>query len=180
MAKRTRSTAQKKQPAQKPEHPGTGWFTRAEMIAMFNISATQFDKKYKPLAPAEGVFDGRVCKYFHGRKLLDAWLNDELSKHKPKAIVDEDGDALDLSKMAHGDRLIKAKAEREELKLQREREESVDRKAIHDLLTGIARYLRGSMESLQRRYGNEAAEIVSDALDQVEEEVNQTLNEELA
>jgi hypothetical protein len=150
-------------PAENGEKPGRGWYGRADLAGLLDVSEVQFDRLYAKLAPADGTKREKRRVWYHGRKLLDAWLRSELAKAQP---ADADADPL----MAGGEGKSKNleeyrgyRAGQERIKLALMERTVIPRDQLEPALAALAGTLRRAGESIQRQWGTEAAAAAADA-----------------
>lgn len=74
------------------------------------------------------------------------------------------------------ERLRKAKAEIAELELHERQRRVVQRDDVRELLALVASHYRRAGETLQRRFGRDAAQVVLDAVEQAEEAATKRLS----
>ena len=155
--------------------PGRAWFSRAEMSAIFGVSEVHFDRHVRSLAAGKDVKKKGRRVWFRARGLVNAFVAREIEKHTPPSASQEPGKAQKGAKSNGAqERLRTAKADLEELKLARERRESIPREEIHGTLGRLAVILRGAGEVLQREFGKEAQAVLDAALDEFEEAVKKS------
>jgi phage terminase Nu1 subunit (DNA packaging protein) len=140
------------------------WFTKNEIARrVFGTTPQNFDKTYRPAAPVDAVRkEGREV-LFHCRRLLDGLL-EQAKRQRPQG---GEGDPL----LADGDspnleRYRGAKADLAEMQRDRERKQIVRVEEIEPALMQLAGVMRSASENLARQYGNEAAGIVNEAVDE--------------
>jgi hypothetical protein len=140
------------------------WFTKNEIARrVFGTTPQNFDKTYRPAAPVDAVKkDGREV-YFNCRRLLDGLL-EQAKRQRPQG---GDGDPL----LADGDspgleRYRNAKADLAEMERDRQRKQIVRVDEIEPVLMQLAGVMRSASENLARQFGNEAAGIVNEAVDE--------------
>ena len=141
-----------------------GWFTRSEMAGFFDVSEQQFDQLYRRQVPpgAERTINRRP--YFHARSLHNALLESERGKAPQTAGPDADpllagGDSPNL------ERYRGAKADLAEMDLQERRGTHANLEELDGALMRFAGGIRRAGEVLQRRFGNEASDILNEGID---------------
>src|SRR4051812_1414519 len=103
--------AKKRKPTRRPvERPAPGWFDRAEMAAIMDVTASTFDKTYRILLPASAVKTVEGRPFFRARALIDALIERAKPTPDPVAAGDpllsgsgEDSPALERYRSARAD-----------------------------------------------------------------------------
>ena len=150
----------------KAEKPGRGWFLKATLAELFGVTPQHFDRHYRRFAGPDATRTHGGKLYFHGRTLVDAW-----AESMRVAAVAPSVDPL----LAGGDspaleRYRTARALLAEMEVDRQRENLIPREEIEVALTRFAGVLRRAGESLAREFGNEAAGLMNEAVDEVAKE----------
>lgn len=104
------------------------------------------------------------------RQLL-RWLHDFLAANAKRLLATEKKGSSSDGSLPALERLREAKADHAEMDLQERTGVLVPAPLVHDLFGRAAGVLRKSGESLQRHFGEDAAEILYDAIDNAEREV---------
>lgn len=154
------------------KRPGPGWFDRREMAEILGVTEHQFYRKYQELAPATAVKRAGAKDYFLARTLLDAWIKRELDRGRPKSgqeLSPEDQALFQDAPQKILDQLRGVKIEQEKIKLDLMRGDAIPRRDLEQGLTLLAASLRRATETLQRKWGNDAGEVVNAALDEAEQ-----------
>lgn len=146
------------------------WFTKTEMAAMFGISERYFDREIRPLAPRDALRREGRCMMFLAPKVLQAWRDSAVAD----ALTDcaKDGIMAGPSTPALED-LRRARAEIAKLDLDERRRNLLPRELIRRAFGRVASLLRGAGDVLLHRFGEEAAEILTDVLDEADAEMVQ-------
>lgn len=146
------------------------WFTKAEMAAMFGISERYFDREIRPLAPRDALRREGRCMMFLAFKILHVWRDNAIAD----ALTDctKDGIMVGASTPALED-LRRARAELAKLDLEERRHSLLPREGIRTAFGRVASILRAAGDTLLHRFGEEAAEILSDAIDDADGEMKQ-------
>jgi hypothetical protein len=140
------------------------WFTKNEIARrVFGTTPQNFDKTYRPASPANA--EKRVGRevYFHCRNLKDAIL-EQAKRQRPQGGENDpllaDGDSPGL------ERYRNAKADLAEMERDRQRKQIVRVEEIEPALMQLAGVMRSASENLARQFGNDAAGIVNEAVDE--------------
>lgn len=165
--------AKKRTGSKAGDRPGEQWFSREECSRIFGVSLVQFDRHHAKLAPKDAVSKTGHRSWFHVRKLIDIWLAREVEKAKPAKLSEEvllsgDGNSEWLDALRKESALLK--------RMDRQEREGTHLNArdLHDGLMRFANTLRKAGEVLQRRWGNDAADLYNDALDAAVAQLDKT------
>lgn len=147
---------------QKPSEVDRGWFTLADCAAAFDMTSQGFHKEIRPLLSPEDVRG-------EGKKGVTIRLRGAIDAHAARQVesVRKDADPM----LAGGDspaleRYREAKAGLAEMDLQERQKSHVNLQSLNDALMRFASTIRRAGEALQRRFGNEASEIMNEAIDE--------------
>jgi len=109
------------------------------------------------------------------------WAADVLARPKEtEGDASEDGDslaALKRQKLEQQVRKLRISADNEEMRNRRERASVIDRHLIEPALMRLADVLRSAGDALTRRFGNEAAEMLTNTLDDFERGLNKLFDD---
>jgi hypothetical protein len=150
----------------KGESPGKGWLSRQQMADAFDVVVGAFDGSYRRYFPkaAVKVIGGRL--YFHARTGLEAWAaanrkaQPGMGETDPLLVADGDSPGLERYRNAKADIAELDKAERIG--------ELVPREQLEPVLMKSAGTLRRAGDLLARQFGNDAAGILNQAVDEWE------------
>lgn len=154
------------------KRPGKGWLSRQEFAAVLDISTQQFDGAYRRYVDpaAQKNVNGKL--YFHARSLLDKWKEHGAA---PKAtgeadpmLVGPESDALEFYRKQRG--------LQEEIKLEQMRGNTVAIVDIEPPLLNLCGMLRRAGETLARQFGNDAAQVLNEAVDEFKKGVESVLS----
>ncbi len=152
--------------ADEPRRLEAIWVPRVEAAALVGISERHFDATLRQ-SLSDGAIrgEGRTLR-FYGPDVVAAWHADRVAKIKAKA-VEAGGDPL----LADGDspgleRYRNAKADLAEMDRDRQRKQIVLVEQIEPALLQLAGVMRSAADNLARQFGNEAAGIVNEAVDE--------------
>jgi hypothetical protein len=140
------------------------WFDRTDSAALIGVSARHFDEAVRPKLAADAVRGDRRSLRFHGPAVVAAWVAIKAERAKPAPT---DADPL----LADGDspgleRYRNAKADLAEMERDRQRRRIVNVEEIEPALMQLAGVMRNASENLARQFGNDAAGIVNEAVDE--------------
>jgi hypothetical protein len=143
------------------------WFTRGEAAALVALSTRQFDEAIRPLIEKSSIRGGGKTLRFAGPGVVSAMLAYRSETAKPP--VDDDVDPL----LAIGDspaleRYRLGKAKMIEMDLAEREKATVQLDALREGFRPFASILRSAGERLARQYGNDAAAIYNEALEDAE------------
>lgn len=141
------------------------WLNRADMARLFRCTAATFDANERQLAE-----DADVRR--DGRKTLfnaSAIVERAIESARLESIDSEEAELLTGPNTPALERLRAAKAHLAELDLAKRRGELVEIAELRGGLTTIANRLRSCLETLQRSYGDEAADLLREAIDDCEQ-----------
>jgi len=143
--------------------PKRGWLSRNDAAAALDVSVQQFDRKYAPLAGQDGQqkIDGRL--YFRIRSIIDGLLAEKSTDPAatdPLLTGGPDSPALE--------RYRTARAESAEIDVSERKRETVTFALLWPVLERFSGLIRRGGETLQHRFGTDAATVFNDALDEAE------------
>lgn len=140
------------------------WFTKNEIARrVFGTTPQNFDKTYRPAAPESAMKRVGREVLFHCRSVLDGLL-EQAKKQQPQGGED---DPLMAGVDSPGlERFRNAKADITEMERDRLRKQIVRVEEIEPALMKLAGVMRSAAENLARQFGNEAAGIVNEAVDE--------------
>lgn len=158
-------------------HPGRGWYTKSESAAVLDITSRNFDRSYLRYAPPPALKMVGNRQYIHLRSLLDAW------RAAGQPVVSADGGDPLLTSAQQPDspeleRYRAARADLAEMERDRQRLHLIPREVLDPALAMFVGVLRRAGEALVRRFGNEAAAILNEALDEFEASIRTMLGVE--
>jgi hypothetical protein len=170
---------------QEPEQitEGGGFYTAAELAEILGISKAYFDAQIRPkIRLSDERKEGRTV-YLRASSAVSIWVKMQVAKEVAAAapamsFESDEGFAFGTSPALEKYREERAKLARLD-RLEREKK-LVRRDSMKIMLSQIARMLRQTVELLQRDFGNEAAELLRDALKALEVSVASSEIEELA
>lgn len=145
------------------------------MADTFDVSVQQFDRTYRRYAAPEAIkeIDGKL--FFHSRSILDAWAQSQKQEIPDGVSPDdllltgENSPALEEFRRGRAKMIWMDVAEREKT--------LIPRGQIEPPLTQAALVLRRAGERLARSYGNDAAAVLNEAVDQWESTCEALLDE---
>lgn len=170
-ARRTKAKSKKKSHRTEPDPPALGWHSAKDMASVFDVSVEGFNKQYARLAPPSAVEKRGVARFFHGRSLLNAWIDDQIKKR---------GYGADKAQSSAAKADEEFKRERAALtRINRLAAEGklVPRAYVHEGFAVIASKLRGAGETLQRQYGKDALDVLDRAIDEASAEIRNHFGE---
>lgn len=145
-----------------------GWFTRAEMAAIFGVSEQHFDRGLARFAPAAARVKEGNRVLFQARPLIDAWAAAQSAKAAPEPTAGDpllagsgnDTPALEEYRRQMA-RIKRVEADKAELLV-------VPIAEVRPALMQLGAVVRRAGESLARAYGNDAAGLVNEAVSEWE------------
>jgi phage terminase Nu1 subunit (DNA packaging protein) len=150
--------------------PGPGWLTKAEMSAVFDVAPRTWESTYRRYAGPESTKQVGGVGFYHCRRILDAWAaaqGDKPAATDPMLVGGEDSPALERYRLARA-RLV-------EMELEQREKTHVAIAEIEPQLMRLGGLIRRAGETLARKYGNDAADVVNQAIDQWQGGVRGTL-----
>lgn len=154
--------------------PERGRYSRGEMAPMVGTSP----KTVAAWSKAASFPEPDTRDRFDAVEFFVWWLQNKSPKSVRLDVIGKltGGDAVteEPAKSEDDDyqsRLHRAKALQQELKLAEQQGELVRREAVLDDLGTVIRHLRTGADVLQRRFGNDAAEILEQAIREAEKEL---------
>jgi hypothetical protein len=160
-------------------HPGRGWLTKNDCAAVFDVSARNFERGYMRYAPPTAVKTFGRATYVHVRSLLNAWA----AAQKPAAAPQGEGDPLLAGAAPDSpglERYREARADLAEMERDRVKASLIPREDLEPALAEFAGVLRRAGETLARDYGNDAATVLNEAVDETVERWEQLLGSGVA
>lgn len=144
------------------------WFTRGQSAALVGMGERNFDLGVRPLLPASSIRGAGKSLRFNGPELVAAWYQNKVDKLKQVAMA-TDADPL----LAAGDSPALERYRDEKAKLAKmdreEREKSHVKLAdVEPLTIKLFGLLRAAVEDVQRQWGNDPAQRINEALDEME------------
>lgn len=153
----------------KPRKRSDTWFTTTEAARVFGMTPEGFRRSVAPLAPEPARRNTKAGSEWNLPQVLDAWVQDQVERRSgPDAAALAGGNSPALERLRH------LMIEEKKLTLAERRAQLLDRSEMHGQLGRIAARLRRSLDTLQRRCGHVAHEILSSALDEAEIEIERT------
>ena len=138
----------------------TGWKNRKEMSEFLDISVSNFDDTVRKYAPEYAIRkEGRKLT-FHARTLIEAFFKN--------MFMDADPDLEGQDDSPDKARLLKARADKEELIVAEKRAQLVQVTEVKHELTEIAIALRNAAHVIQQN-NQDCFRILDDALSRLEE-----------
>ena len=149
---------------------GPGYLSKAQLAALLGVSEVHLDRERRRLGevPVRRV---EHTVYLDGASLVRLWIEDRVRKAMEKAGENVDpllsGPATDSLEECRKQkaRVLKVEADQAE-------GQSVRLSELEPGLRAIAEAVRRSLEILQRRWGAEAAQLVSDSILEAEQSLD--------
>lgn len=123
------------------------------------------------MAPSDAIVESELPgrpHLYHGRKVLDAWFSDRVSKMRVATVGTDqqtvDGELLAGKTTPALEQFRRVRTQMEEFRLQKEQGLWIRREDIHNGFGVIASILRTAGEELQRQFGNGAWSVLDAAL----------------
>lgn len=142
------------------------------------MSLPYFKRAIRPLVPVDGIAESDLPgkpHLYHGRKTLDAWFDDRVSKMRVAAVGTDGktvaGELLGGKTTPALEQFRRVRTQMEEFRLQREQGYWIRREEIHIGFGILASILRTAGEELQRQFGQAAYAIIDSALNDGEREI---------
>jgi hypothetical protein len=169
-----KKTARKAAPP-KATREESEWFTLVQCSGIFGVTRAVFHQTYRPLIPADSIrdIDGRIT--IRPRGLIDAMVSRERAKvhqspaNEDDALVFSGGDSPNL------ERLRGAKATLAEMDLEERRGSHANIKHLDTCLMRFASQIRRGGEILQRKFGNEASDVLNSAVIDAEQLIKEEI-----
>jgi hypothetical protein len=143
-----------------------GWIAKRDLADVFDVSTQHWDRHYSRFAAPEArkTVGGKL--YYHGRQVLDAWAA-SLKGAAPAEGTDPllSGAAPDSPGL---ERYREARADMAEMERDRLRLNLIPREELDPALAQFAGLLRRAGEALKRQFGNDAAALLNEAVDEAE------------
>jgi hypothetical protein len=137
-----------------------GWYTLDQMEEMFDLTRDGFAKSVRPLIPDDAIRNaGKKGMTIHGRRAINAFAA-KASSEDP--LMEAGGDSPSL------ERYRAARATWVELDLAERSKQLVKIEVVAEALRPSFQILRNMGDRLIRTYGNDAGEVVREALDEYE------------
>lgn len=146
------------------------WLTKPQACALAGLSPLAFDSRVRPRMPADAIAEVRDPRHrllFLAPAVLRACVDYERNRQRPATTGPNAGGTS-----PERERMYAVRREREELELAKAREQLVDASAIVPVFRKVSRTLRDAGTLLVKRYGDDAGEILNDALDEAERVVD--------
>jgi len=151
------------------------WVKVAALAAVFGITPQRIHGIIKEL-PAEAV---RLAvkrgepTWINGPAFVSWWVERAVQRRRP--VRGENGDPLLVGEGGPAspalEKYREARAALAELELGERRRDLLPRSAVHEVFGRVAFRLRDAGEQLQREHGSEAHEVLNEALDDAEREM---------
>jgi len=154
---------------QSAKRPGPGWLSKNELSAVFDVNPRTFEKVYRRYASPESekTIEGKI--YFHARSVVNAWAESK-DAGRPKVAPDVDTDPLLAGFDSPALEEYRRHAAREKkVKADLAERSAVPLDEIESTLLKLTPILRNAGEELNRRFGNDAGQILNEAIDQWQE-----------
>jgi hypothetical protein len=153
----------------KPKTEAEPWFTLSEMHRAFDITPEAFRKTIRPLVPETDVrgTGKKGTLRIRCRAAIDAWTARKVEQATEAARKASDpllagGDSPEL------ERYRAARADLAEMERDERNGSLIPRQQLDPAFVQYASAIRRAGEALQRRFGNEAAVMLNEALDDAE------------
>jgi hypothetical protein len=150
------------------------WLPRKLVAAALRISPRQFDEKVRPDLPPDAIRgSGRTLRIYLP-DAIDARIEQKAGERKRPVAGGDETDPLLMGYDSPAlERYRLARAKREELQLEELRKRLVDRTDLRKGWALVASQLRQAVENLQRLHGQEAADLVVEALEEADGSVQE-------
>jgi hypothetical protein len=154
--------------------------TRTAAAEMIGLSTRHFDAQIRPLLPAAAISGRGKDLRFDGAALVAAYVDYRIKQAQKSAADDVWLPMVDEGKSPVLDRWRAAKADREEMQRDRERGLLIPREEIEPSLAQFAAVIRRAGDTLQRQWGADAASVINEAIDEIEQAWQQAFKREQA
>jgi hypothetical protein len=154
--------------------PARGWYSRAEICEFHDVTEQTFDRTYRPLIPDSGIQKVGNRVWYHGGAYLESVI-----AYKVKVATKRDGGgpgsaggddvgALGAVDKEAAQRLLRAKAQEQELKVGQMLNNLVPIQELMAEFSAFGKDLRRVGEMQQRQFGADAAAMINELLDEYE------------
>ena len=156
-----------------------GWFTRKEAAAFVGVREPNFDQNIRAYLPADAVQRGDRRRVWIWGPAIIALLTEREREKAKSASSNGDGDPLmvDGSDSPALERYRLARARIEELNYETRRGKYIPVDQLQQGWHAMANILRDAVARLRRQYGNEAGDLIDEALDDAEQTISETLTQ---
>lgn len=145
-------------------HPGRGWFTRAQTAEIIGVSERQIDGKYRKMLPSSGVKNVGRLVYLNLPELFKAIVADARLAADPTSddplMSGPDSPALERFRTARAGLAERDLAERDK--------ELVKGGLLSQALRAGINALRATGDRLIRKFGNECGDIFNEGVNEFE------------
>lgn len=141
------------------------YFTVAELCEILDISERYLRGSILPNVSEQHKDMTSRTHYFYGRAVMEAWRRRDKSSSPDELMMG--GDSPAIEKYRH------IKYLREKLAYEEALGKLIPVEAIHMVLTRIANQINQTTILLRRQFGDRAAEMIEDALTQIQEETSE-------
>lgn len=146
--------------------PGRGWLTKKQMADALDVTPRCFDRDYRRYVDPAAEKKVGLALFFHARSVLDKWKS---GGGRGAAQVNGESDPLLQGPPTEWlEEYRKQRALQEEIKLEQMRGNTVAIADIEPQLMALCGVMRRAGETLTRRFGNEAGQVVNEAVDEWE------------
>jgi hypothetical protein len=142
----------------KENKPGHGWVSRAAVAEMFDVTTAHVDKNLRRFIPPDKVKSIGGRTYLHGRSLLEGWA--AAQRADDVLLSGDDSPSME--------RWRSARADLAEMERDAQRRNLIPRDELDAEGMKLAGCIRRAGDALARRFGNDAASILNEALDEWE------------
>ena len=156
-----------------------GWFDRQTMCDLLDISPQHFARKYVPLLPTDAIDTVKTKSIFHGRTLLNAWLDERTEDALKNVNPTGEDDPLLLGggdRSPALERYRSARADIAELDVQERRKVTVHIDLIRRATAFVVSAPKNAVDSLMKRFGNDAGEMVNEAVAEAVEQIKKVFS----
>ena len=153
------------------------WVQRKTAARVIGVSPSTLDDAIRPKCEDAERGRGRGLELWLPA-IVKAWHEHQIETHVDTAPPpDVDDPMFENADSPALERYRWARAEQEEMKASQMRGELVEIGDISDGLQLMASILRQAIETLQKQHGQDAADVLSDALDEVDTEIEGLVDE---
>lgn len=145
------------------------WVQKNELSALMGISVVYFDREVKPVTPADAYRRRGRCLMCNAPVILRAWRDAAIDKVRAECM-DPDATGPNTPSL---ERLRAVKCDLAKLEYARRTRELVPRVEVHEMCTKLALILRGTGDVLLRQFGQSAANVLDQALERFERELEE-------
>jgi hypothetical protein len=145
----------------KPRRPGPEWFTRTEMARVLNVNPRQVDE-LRERVPEDAIKRVDRIVFLHGRRFLDARDRavERADERDAEALMTEGADSPAM------ERFRLARAQLAELELSERTAQVVRLDKLEPAIARFASILRKAGETITRLHGNDAGNVLIEAIDE--------------